>query len=178
MANMIIERWDAARTTERADELGRLLVDAVNGGATLGYLPPLDRDHAWAHWVEVARAVAAGPVKLLVLEQGAEIVGSVQLREAQHPNARHRAEVAQLMVRSLHRQKGYGRRLMLAAQELAQVQGRTTLVLDTRSGDRSERLFRALGWLKSGEVPGHTRSADGSLHAASFFHLVLSAKPA
>ncbi len=169
----MIERWDAPRTTARADELGRLLFDAVNSGAAVGFLPPLDRDHAWAYWVDVARSIAAGSLQLLVLEQEGEVIGAVQLREAQRSSAAHRAEVAKLMVRSVHQQKGYGRRLMLAVQALALERGRTTLVLDTRSGDRAERLFAALGWVKSGEVPRYARSADGSLHTGAQYHLLL-----
>jgi ribosomal protein S18 acetylase RimI-like enzyme len=174
---MAISLWDAERTATRSDDLGRLLCDAVNGGAAIGFLPPLDRDHAWAYWMDVSRSIAEGGVQLLVLEQGDELVGTVQLREALNPNAGHRAEVTQLMVRSLYRRQGHGRQLMLAVQALARGRGRTTLVLDTRSGDRSERLFAALGWVKSGEVPFYARSADGSCNAASFYHLILNAGP-
>jgi len=170
---MAITLWDAERTATRSDELGRLLCDSVNGGASVGFLLPLDRDHAWAYWMDVSRGIATGAVQLLVLEQGDELVGTVQLREAHRTNGRHRAEVAKLMVRSLYRQQGHGRQLMLAVQALARGRGRTTLVLDTRSGDRAERLFVALGWVKSGEVPAFARNADGSLHAATFYHLIL-----
>ncbi len=171
---MTISHWDAERATARADELGKLLCDAVNGGASLGFMPPLDRDHAWAYWVDVARGIGAGEVQLLVLEQRGAPIGAVQLHEARRSNASHRAEVCKLMVRSLHRQLGHGRQLMLAVQALARARGRTTLVLDTRSGDPSERLYLALGWVKAGEVPRYARSADGSLHATSIFYLHLN----
>ena len=171
---MKISHWDAERATARADELGKLLCDAVNGGASLGFMPPLDRDHAWAYWVDVARGIGAGEVQLLVLEQRGAPIGAVQLHEARRSNASHRAEVCKLMVRSLHRQLGHGRQLMLAVQALARARGRTTLVLDTRSGDPSERLYLALGWVKAGEVPRYARSADGSLHATSIFYLHLN----
>ena len=171
---MTIKQWDAAHTTDRADELGRLLVDVVNSGASVGFLPPLGRDEAWAYWVDVARSIAAGSVQLLVLERAGEFIGTVQLQEAPRANASHRAEVAKLMVRSLYRQVGHGRQLMLAVQALASARGRTTLVLDTRSGDPSERLYLALGWVKAGEVPRYARSADGSLHATSIFYLHLN----
>lgn len=170
---MTIQHWDAERTTQRADELGRLLCDAVNGGASLGFMPPLDRDRAWAYWVDVAKALSTGRVQLLVLERDGEPVGAVQLHEAPQANASHRAEVAKLMVRTLYRQQGHGRQLMLAVQALALSRGRSTLVLDTRTGDRSERLYRALGWVKSGEVPRYARSAEGTLHATSIWHLTL-----
>lgn len=175
---MTIRHWDAERATQRADELGRLLCDAVNGGASLGFLPPLDRDHAWAHWIEVSRGIAAGPIQLLVLEQAGEVIGAVQLVEARQPDASHRAEVAHLMVRSRVRQLGHGRQLMLAAQALALARGRTTLVLNVRSGDRAERLFQALGWVRSGEVPRFARGADGELHATTMYHLILDDAPA
>ena len=173
---MPINQWDAECTTQRSDELGKLLCDAVNGGAPLGFLPPLDRDHAWAYWVEVSRSIAKGSVHLLVAEHGGELIGAVQLREAGGTDASHRAEVAQLMVRSLFRQRGHGRQLMLAVQALARARGRTTLLLDTRAGDRSERLFHALGWVRSGEVPQYARSADGALYAASLYHLTIGAE--
>ena len=171
---MTISAWDAECTAQRSDELGKLLCDAVNGGASLGFLPPLDRDHAWAYWVDVSRSVAKGSVHLLVAEHGGELIGAVQLQEAGGANASHRAEVAKLMVRSLFRQRGHGRQLMLAVQALARTRGRTTLVLDTRAGDRSERLFQALGWVKSGEVPQYARGADAALHAASLYHLLIA----
>jgi acetyltransferase len=174
---MAISQWDAERAAQSADDLGKLLCDAVNGGAAVGFLPPLDRDHAWAYWVEVSRSIAAGEVQLLVLERGDELIGAVQLHEAQRPNATHRAEVTKLMVRSLYRRQGHGRQLLLAVQALARARGRTTLVMDTRAGDRSERLYQALGWVKSGEVPNHARSADGSLHTTSFYHLILGTEP-
>lgn len=173
---MTISHWDAARTNQRSDELGKLLSDAVNGGESLGFMPPLDRDHAWAYWVDVARSVAAGAIQLLVLEEGGELIGTVQLHEAERANASHRAEVAKLLVRSLDRQRGHGRRLMLAVQDLARQRGRTTLVLDTRLGDPSARLYQALGWVKTGDVPFYARSADGSLHTTRFYHLILAAQ--
>lgn len=175
---MTLQHWDAKRATQRADELGRLLCDAVNGGASLGFLPPLDRDHAWAHWIEVSRGMAAGWIQLLVLEQAGEVIGTVQLVEARQADAGHRAEVAHLMVRSLYRQLGHGRQLMLAAQALAVSRGRSTLVLNTRSGDRAERLFQALGWVRSGDVPHFARGPEGQLHAATLYHLTLGKDPA
>jgi GNAT superfamily N-acetyltransferase len=174
---MTIQPWTADQTTQRADELGRLLCNAVNSGGSLGFVAPLERERAWAHWQDVARRQAAGDVQLLVFELDGHAIGAVQLHDAPHQalqdSATHRVEVAQLMVRSVEHQKGYGRRLMLAAEALARERGRTTLVLHTRSGDRAERLFQSLGWVKGGEVPAHSRGADGGLHATSVYYLLL-----
>lgn len=170
---MAISPWDAERTTQRSEELGKLLCDSVNGGASLGFVAPLEREAAWAYWIEVARRLAAGGLQLLVLEQAGEVIGAVQLREANAPDATHRAEVAMLMVRTLYRQRGHGRQLLLAVQALARSRGRTTLLLQARAGDRSERLLAALGWVRSGELPRFARDADGSYHAAGLHHLTL-----
>ena len=168
-----IAQWDATLTRDRSAGLAQLLCGVVNGGASVGFLPPLNREAARSYWFDVADNIEDGWAQLLVKTQGRGIIGTVQLLEAQRANAAHRAEVAKLMVHSLHRQRGHGRALMLAVQSLARQRGRTTLVLDTRSGDPSERLYLAMGWHKSGEVPRYARSADGQLHATSLYHHLL-----
>jgi hypothetical protein len=62
---------------------------------------------------------------------------------------------------------------MLAAEEHARRLGRTTLVLDTREGDPSERLYRGLGWTLAGTIPRYARSADGSLHTTALYYKLL-----
>ena len=78
------------------------------------------------------------------------------------------------MVHSACRRRGLGRALMLAAEDDARRLGRTTLVLDTRQGDPSERLYRALGWERGGVIPRYARSADGKLDASAFYYRLLT----
>ena len=46
-----------------------------------------------------------------------------------------------------------------ARQELQR--GFTLLMLNTRKGDAAEPLYRSLGWMKVGEVPGYALDPSG-----------------
>jgi ribosomal protein S18 acetylase RimI-like enzyme len=154
--------------------LSALLMDAVDGGASIGFLPPLGEGEAAAYWHTVAAALRDGSRVLLVARppEGG-VVGSVQLDLAGRTNARHRAEVMRLMVHRRARRQGLGRALMLAIEEHARRLGRTTLVLDTRHGDPSERLYQSLGWTLAGTIPRYARSADGTLDATALYYRLL-----
>ena len=127
-----------------------------------------------AYWQGVAVAIERGSRRLWVArEPDGTIAGTVQLDLETRPNGNHRAEVMKLMVHSACRRRGLGRALMLAAEDEARRLGRTTLVLDTRQGDPSERLYRALGWERGGVIPRYARSADGKLDASAFYYRLL-----
>jgi len=51
--------------------------------------------------------------------------------------------------------------------------GRTTLFLDTRRGDPSERLYESLGWVFAGSIPEYARSAGGALDANAIYYRLL-----
>ena len=163
---------EAARAHRTA--LVGLLQDAVDGGASVGFLTPVETAEAEAYWESVSAALADGSRVLLVARHpGEPPVGSVQLDLAMRANGRHRAEVAKLMVHRAARRQGIGRGLMEAAEAEARRLGRTTLHLDTRQGDPSERLYRALGWVKAGVIPRWARSATGALDATVFYYRLL-----
>jgi acetyltransferase len=164
-------------TTQLLAELAAfctLLEDAVESGASIGFIHPMPEGEAEAYWRSVVPALEAGSLVLLVARDPTEgIMGTVQLDCATRPNGLHRAEIAKLMVLRPARRHGIGRALMLAAEAEAQRLGRTTLVLDTRLGDDSERLYRALGWQLTGVVPRYARSSTGKLDATAFYHKLL-----
>jgi acetyltransferase len=163
---------DEARAVERA--LAELLVDTVDAGASVGFLPPLAVAEAAAYWRSVAAAVAGGSCVLFAARDAdGGIVGSAQLDLALRANGLHRAEVAKVMVHRRARRQGLGRALMLAAEGEARRRGRTTLVLDTRQGDPSEILYRSLGWQLGGTIPSYAKSADGTLHTTAFYFKLL-----
>jgi len=166
-----IELLDAAAAVRARAPLAALLQDAVDGGASIGFLPPLPAADATAYWDGVVAAVRAGSRVLLVARDDAGgVVGSVQLELAMRGNAAHRAEVTKLMVHRAARRHGVGRALMLAVEAEARRRGRTTLVLDTRQGDPSEALYRGLGWSFVGAIPRYARSADGRLEATAVYY--------
>jgi ribosomal protein S18 acetylase RimI-like enzyme len=169
-----IERLDAAAARRELPALIAILRDSVDGGASVGFLPPLDAAEAERYWQCAIEDVAAGSrVLLAARDGGGRLVGAAQLELAARPNARHRAEVQKLMVHSAARRQGLGRALMLALEEEARRHGRTTLVLDTREGDPSERLYRSLGWRLTGVVPRYARSAGGALDGSAFYWKLL-----
>jgi len=169
-----IEALDAGGARREREALVALLRDAVDSGASVGFLPPLATDEALAYWDGVIEDVAAGVrVLLAARDRGGRLVGSAQLELAQKRNARHRAEVQKIMVLTAARQRGIGRALMLALEDTARRQGRTTLVLDTREGDPSERLYQSAGWQLVGVVPRYARSAGGRLDGSAFYWKLL-----
>jgi GNAT superfamily N-acetyltransferase len=159
-------------------ELVGLLIDAVDGGASVGFMPPLAPATAVAYWDSVVAAVAEGARVLLVARRPEDggIVGSAQLDLAVRENGVHRAEVAKVMVLGAMRRRGIGRLLMQAAEAQARRLGRTTLVLDTRAGDPSEGLYASMGWRRAGEIPRYARSGNGALHTTAFYYKLLDSE--
>jgi ribosomal protein S18 acetylase RimI-like enzyme len=152
-----------------------LLEDGVAGGASIGFVLPLERAEVAAYWQSVAADLRQGRLALLAAFERDRLVGAVQLGLEPRPNGRHRAEVRKLMVRRAHRRRGIARLLMNAARDLALRSGRTLLLLDVRTGDPAEALYRSLGFIEFGEVPRYARDPDGSLAASSFYYLELQA---
>jgi acetyltransferase len=156
-------------------ELVATLQEAVADGASVGFLPPLADDEAQAYWQSVVEALRVGSRALLIarLPDGA-FAGTVQLDLAMRANGRHRAEVSRLIVRRAAQRRGVARALMLALEIEAQRLGRTTLVLDTRQGDPSERLYQSLDYQIVGAIPQYARGADGTLAATVYYYKLLS----
>jgi len=162
---MEIERLTAATAPTHLVDLVHLLEDAVDGGASIGFLPPLAPGEAEKYWREVFDALSTPHRVLLIARDDDRIVGTVQLDYAARANGSHRAEVIKLMVHRSARRRGIGEALMEEAARVAFRDGRTLLVLDTRAGDPSERLYRKLGYTAAGAIPDYARSASGELHA-------------
>lgn len=168
----IIELLAPAIVAQRPSLIA-LLQDAVDRGASIGFLPPLAADEAERYWDGVAAEQAAGARLLLAALHADRIVGAIQLALVPKPNARHRAEIQKLLVVSSARQQGLGRALMLAVELAARQAERSLLVLDTRQGDVAERLYRSLGYVEAGVIPQYARSANGKLDACVFFYKLL-----
>ncbi|WP_380281075.1 GNAT family N-acetyltransferase [Kitasatospora purpeofusca] len=178
-----------------AEQLGALLADAVDGGASLGFLAPLERAAAAGWWRALAPDVEDGRLLLWVAEaDGAQdaqsakdakdtesadgtdgaargrIAGTVQLRPATTANGRHRADVAKLMVHRADRGRGLAGRLLAALEATAAERGLRTLVLDTETGSPAERMYAAAGWTRVGAVPDFATDPAGVSHATTIFY--------
>jgi GNAT superfamily N-acetyltransferase len=171
---LAIESLTAAGVAAHRPALVALLRDAVESGASVGFLPPLGEAEAAAYWDSVSAALGDGSrVVLAALDPELGLVGAGQLDLAMRANARHRAEVSKVMVHRRARRRGVGRALMLALEAHARGLGRSTLVLDTRQGDPSEELYRGVGWTFAGAIPRYARSATGGLDATALYFKLL-----
>ena len=141
--------------------LADLLRETVNGGAPLGFLPPLTLDDARAYWMSIRPAMYAGTRVLLAAFADGEIVGSGQLTFASAPNARHRGEVQKVFVGTAWRGQGVGESLMRALHRRARLHGRHLLLLNTRHRGRAEAFYKRLGYREVGVVPGYSVGPAG-----------------
>lgn len=165
-----IEPVGARNLPEIRGELVELLLDVVNGGGTVGFLPPLSKEEATAFWDGVRKALDGSGRRMLVARRGGRVFGTVQLDLAMQTNGRHRAEVMKLLVHEEARRQGLGRGLMGAVEGVARDEGQTLLVLDTRQGEPAEEFYAALGYRRAGVIPNFAESADGTLHATVLFY--------
>ena len=153
-----------------AEALAEVLVDCVEGGASVSFMWPLPRERALAFWRGVAEGVARGERVLLIAEDAEGIVGTVQLLTGLPENQPHRADVAKMLVHRRARRRGIAQRLMAAVDDEARVEGRTVLVLDTVTGGDAERLYERAGWQRVGTVPNYALMPDGRFCGTTFFH--------
>jgi acetyltransferase len=154
------------------DSLSLLLIDSVNGGASVGFISPLRYETAAAYWESVFSSLGSG-LALWTAEDEGRIVGSVQLALCQKANGLHRAEVQKLFVHSAFRGRGIASRLMAAVESFALSEGRSLLVLDTEAGSPAEVVYQHLGWTRLGEIPNYARTPDGTLHATAYYFKTL-----
>jgi GNAT superfamily N-acetyltransferase len=167
----VVRRLGTVSTAElRA--LAGLLIDCVDGGASVSFMQPLALARAIAFWRGVADEAARGERALLVAEDESGIVGTVQVVLAQPENQPHRGDVSKMLVHRRARRRGLGAALMKAAEDVARESGKSLLVLDTASAD-AERLYASLGWQRCGVIPGYALLPQGGLCATTYFYRVL-----
>jgi len=156
-------------------ELVELLQDSVTGGASIGWTEVPSTKEARNYWTQVLESVGRGERALFVATDDHVCAGAIQLTFSPRQNSRHRGEIQKLMVHSSYRRKGIGRALLTALENAATAHGLSTLVLDTRTGDDAEQLYRKAGYQFVGTIPGYLRTADGTPEATSIFYRHLSA---
>jgi GNAT superfamily N-acetyltransferase len=173
--------WSVRRVHQldeaQIDGLADVLIDCVEGGASVSFMHPLPRERAVAFWRHVAQGVAADERALVVAEDTRGVCGTVQLAFAQCENQPHRADLLKMLVHRRARRQGLGAALLRAAEVTARECGKTLLVLDTASGD-AERLYQREGWVRVGVIPGFALLPRGGLCDTTFYYRNLAATPA
>ena len=153
--------------------LAEVLIDCVAGGASVSFMHPLSPEKAQAFWRKVALDVAAGERALMIVEDDAGIVGTVQLVLDQPDNQPHRADLSKMLVHRRARRQGLGAALLHAAEIAAREHGKTLLVLDTASDDAA-KLYSRLGWQICGVVPDFALLPHGGFCNTTFFYRKLA----
>ena len=146
-----------------------LLIDAVEDGASVGFLASITRDSALGYWQRVIAALPDG-MALWVAESGGEVVGTVQVSRCTKDNGRHRAEVQKLLVLRARRGQGISTALMNTVDDFSAASGITLLVLDTIANSPAEFVYRRLGWQKVGEIPDYATMPDGELRPTAYYY--------
>lgn len=160
----------AAHEPAEVEGLADLLLDVVEGGASVGFMHPLPRSRALSFWQQTLASAARGERVVLVAEDHDGIVGTVQVVLATPDNQPHRGDVAKMQVHRRARRRGLGAALMRAAESVAREAGKTLLVLDTVTGSDAERLYTSLGWQRCGEIPDYALLPRGGLCSTTVFY--------
>lgn len=166
-----IQRLDGEQAAQAIDALANVLIDCVEGGASVSFMLPLTRGRAIHFWRKVADDVALGERALLVARAAdGEIVGTVQLVLALPENQPHRADIAKMLVHRKARRQGVAQQLMAAVETVARDERRQVLVLDTVTGGDAERLYQRAGWVRAGDVPNYALMPGGDFCSTTFYY--------
>jgi len=162
MSGFTVRRLETL-TSREFGGLCEVLIDCVEGGASVNFMRPMTLAKASDFWRDVAASLARGERALVVAEdeQGA-IIGTAQAIWATPENQPHRADIAKMLVHRRARRLGVGAAILRAAEVAAREAGRTVLVLDTAS-DSAERLYERGGWQRVGTIPDFALLPEGGL---------------
>ena len=162
---------DAAGYQAAIPGLAALIVDAVDGGASVNFMAGVTETEAAAWWAARIPDVADGTIRVCVATDpdSGTLVGSTILIRSRNTNAPHRAEIGKVLVHRSFRRRGLGRALMEAAEARARADGRWLLILDTEAGSAADTFYRSLGWQVLGTMPNHAYRSDGQLAPTTYF---------
>ena len=156
------------------EDLITLLLDAVQHGASVGFMNDLDQAQASQYFNEVHEQLKQGNLLLWVLVEDGRVLASVQLALCQKANGLNRAEVQKLLVLNEARRRGLGQVLIHALEHGARQQKRGLLHLDTEAGSPAENFYSALGYTRVGELPNYCQSPNGHYSPTAIYFKTLS----
>jgi GNAT superfamily N-acetyltransferase len=170
--DILIRRLDTLSERE-IDGLSAVLIDCVEGGASVSFMLPITHVKAASYWRSVAGSVARGEWIVLAAEDAdGMILGTATVIVDQPENQPHRGDLAKMLVHRAARRRGVGAALLIAAEQHALAAGKTLLVLDTASAE-AERLYARQGWQRCGAIPDYALLPDGTPCATVFYYKLL-----
>jgi GNAT superfamily N-acetyltransferase len=175
IAEVAVARVDGPAFEALLPQLAEVLVDSVDGGASVGFVHPFTTGDAQRWWQSVRGGVEQGSTLMWVAEDAAGVVGTVQVKlTVAYTNGRHRAEIAKLLVHRRARGRGIGKLLLATAEQAAADAGVTILMLDTQTDSPAEYLYAKAGWTRFGVMPDHAADPAGTLQPTTFFYKKLT----
>lgn len=160
--------------TRRLAALVEVLVDAVDDGASVGFMADMSHAEADAFWREMITGIPSGRTHFFAAIDGDDVLGTVLMQPSFKTNQPHRADVAKLLVMRRARRAGVASRLMDTLETHALSLGRKLLTLDTASGSDAEMFYRGRGYRRTGEIPGFCLMPDGSLNGTMIYYRALA----
>lgn len=170
---MIIRELAISEYNAAVPRLADILIDAVDAGAGVTFLWPLEKKVAGKFWRKTAGSVRDGSTIQFVAEDKGVIAGTVLLQKAWAPNQPHRCEVAKLLVHRDFRRKGLGTLLMRALETRARELGFTLVSFDAVAHGAPEQFYRGLGFTCAGYIPDYAYGREG-LHDTALFYKKLT----
>jgi len=146
-----------------SEALSAMMIEVVANNGTVSFMHPLEPERARAFWNGALAAADRGERIILGAFDGSTLVGTVTLLLDCPPNQPHRAEIAKMMTRPSHRNRGIASTLLREAERLAKQHRRTLLVLDTATIDGASRLYERHGFTFAGEIPDYALTPFGEL---------------
>jgi GNAT superfamily N-acetyltransferase len=165
-----VRQLNAAAGREHVEALAEVLLDCVEGGASVSFMAPLSKREAERFFEEVTDGVARRDRILLAAFEDSKLIGTVQILTATPPNQPHRADIAKLLVHRSARGKGVGTLLMQHAEKASRAAGKTLLVLDAVTGGDAEKLYTRMGWTRVGVIPNYALFPDGRFCDTTYFY--------
>ena len=169
-----IRQLSAKEGRQYLGALADVLLDCVEGGASVSFMAPLSREVAESFFDKVLTEVKDGSRILLAAFLDSQLVGTVQVLTAMPPNQPHRADVAKLLVLRSARAQGIAAQLMKHVEQVSRSAGKTLLVLDTVTGGIAENLYLRLGWTRVGVIPNYALFPDGTWCDTTIFYKQLA----
>jgi ribosomal protein S18 acetylase RimI-like enzyme len=158
-------------------QLADALVETVAGGGSVSFMHPLSAEAAREFWEMALAAAARGERIVLGAMGGDALVGTVTLLLAFPENQPHRCEIAKMMTRPTHRNRGVGTRLLQEAERLALERGKTLVVLDTALDGGASGFYERHGYTHAGTIPDFALKPQGGLTPTMLYWKRLAAKP-
>ncbi|KAI0099061.1 acyl-CoA N-acyltransferase [Nemania sp. FL0031] len=147
------------------------------------FLPPLDNAKLLTFWKDALKDVSSG-TRFIVIQldesepgtpaKGPELKGVVMLSLPQTETFTHQGSLEKLMVSPTFRQRGAAKAMLQLLEKEAANRGRKLIMLSTEVGSPAEGIYRRLGYVEYGRLPGCSIGPLGNMVEDVFFYKRLS----